>query len=156
MMQCYPGSTNMYCKTDKDIVSPVAGESAQYREMTPFDRIRGVTDTNRNATQTKNNNREVSRLNAVRMKMIGQSSLSDSAPEEQSYQQPRPGREVSDGFRRHAARYWRVWDVPGYAVHMAGTVCFLCVRSDPRGTLMVTGAYGPDRGAKVSVSTNLV
>jgi len=42
----------MYCKTDKDTGSPVAGESAQYREMTSFDRIRGVTDTNPNATQT--------------------------------------------------------------------------------------------------------
>ena len=47
----------MYCKTDKDTVSPVAGESAQCREMTPFDRIRGVTDTNRNATQTKKQQR---------------------------------------------------------------------------------------------------
>jgi len=51
----------------------MAGESAQYREMTSLDRIPDVIDTKSNATQTNNNNGEVSRLNAVRVKMIRQS-----------------------------------------------------------------------------------
>ena len=41
----------MYCKIDEDTVPRVSGESAQYLEMTSFDRIPAGTETNANTAQ---------------------------------------------------------------------------------------------------------
>ena len=81
VVQSHPVSTHGYSKTDEDTMLRVPGEPEEDHEMTSIDRIPEVTDANPNTTQTEDNNGQVSSWNAVKLRMIRQSSVSDNGPE---------------------------------------------------------------------------